>query len=108
MIALIALLLTISNSCYALEVCFLEYGGTPDLRIYITQDHYLADVSVCFTDSEQAAANNNCIWYKTNQMQVDKRFMLVNHSIDADLTICIVDNKAFAQWLNKDKKHLLE
>ncbi|MEI6287622.1 MAG: DUF6150 family protein [Bacillota bacterium] len=105
---ILTLLTLISFPCLALQVCFLEHGGSPNLRIYVTQDRYLADVCVYFTDSEQAAANNTCIWYKTNDMQADKRFLIVNHRTDADLTILFVDNKAFAQWINYDKKKLLD
>ena len=104
---ILTLLTLISSQCFALQVCFLEHGGTPDLRIYITKDRYLADVCVYQSDSKQVAANNPCIWYETNQMQADKKLMIVNHSTDADLIVYFVDNKAFAQWINKEKRSLL-
>ena len=85
----------------------VECSAEADLKVFVTDIRFDADLVVFETDDEWAATEPE-IWYYTGKMSLaDWVVCFTDSRWEADLVIYETNIQPDAGWINKSKSHLL-
>lgn len=80
-----------------------------EVRVFVVDKYYRADLIVYTTNTDHRAKGNKGIWFiEHNESRADKKICFVNNESRADLKVYFTNNESRAGWKNEDKKNLFE
>ena len=98
------------SDAFAQKMYSTTYKSQADIKIYVVNAEYKADIIVYRTEHkyEAVATENKGIWFFTEKnYEADKKVFFVDHEYEADLKVFFTDRKYKAEWRNYQKKPLL-
>ena len=79
------------------------------VKVFVVDKDYRADLIVFTTNTEHRAKGNRGIWFiEHNESRADRKICFVNNESRADLKVYFTNTESRAGWKNPDKKCLME
>ena len=80
-----------------------------DVKVFVVDKDYRADLIVYATNTASRANGNKGIWFiEHTESRANKKICFVNSESRADLKVFFTNTESRAGWRNQDKKILME